>query len=88
MHEIDTSLLDQTGEAADIGEDGERRFARHGQRHDLAAGACHLIRHAAAFGGDQGAGADAGKCLRDLDGRQFAAPGIEARHDLKYGHHE
>ena len=48
----------------------------------------HLLSHAAAFGGDQRAGAGAGERLRDLDGRQFASPGIEARHDLKYGHHE
>ena len=88
MHEIDASLLDQLREAADIGEDGEWRFARHRERHDLAAGARHLLGHAAAFGGDQRAGADPGERLRDLDGRQFASPGIEARHDLEYGHHE
>ena len=88
MHEIDASLLDQGRDAADICKDGERRFARHGKRHDLTAGECDLLSHAAAFGSDQRAGANAGKRLRDLDGRQFASPGVEARHDLKYGHHE
>ena len=88
MHEIDLAVPDQLGEAPDIGKDGERRFARHRKGHDLAAGLAHLIGHAAAFGGDERARARAGQRLRDLDGRQFASPGIEAGHDLEYGHHE
>ena len=56
--------------------------------HDLAAGLAHLIGHAAAFGGDERARACTGQRLRDLDGRQFASPGVEAGYDLEYGHHE
>ena len=88
MHEIDASLLDKAGDAADIGEHGERRFARDRKRHDLAAGLRHLLSHVAPFGGDQRLSPGADERLCNLDGRHFASPGIEARHDLKYGHHE
>ena len=88
MDEIDAMLPDQLGEAADIGKYGERGFARNRERHDIAAHLTHLRGHAASFGGDQRRGTRPGERLRDLDGRQFASPGIEARHHLKYGHHE
>jgi hypothetical protein len=57
-----------------------------GKRGDFAAGPGDGGCHPAPFGGNEGGGAGAGKRFGDLDGRLLAAPGIEARHGLQYGH--
>ena len=86
MDEIDAAFLDQLREPARIGENGERVLARDGKRNDLAAGIGDGGCQSASFGGNESRGACARKRLRDLDGRLLAASGIEARHDLQYGH--
>ena len=65
---------------------GERILARDGKGDDLATCLPDRRRQASACRGDQGRRASAGERLGDLDGRLLASPGIEARHDLQYGH--
>jgi hypothetical protein len=86
MHEVDVAILDQMLEPAGIGEKSERVLARHGKLDDLAAGLNDGGCHAAPFSGDEGSRTGAGERFGDLDGRLLTASGIEARHDLQYGH--
>ncbi len=86
MDEIDAALLDQLREPARIGKNRERVLARDGQGNDLAAGIGNGGCQSPSFGGNESRSAHARERLRDLDGRLLAASGIEARHDLQYGH--
>ena len=86
MDEIDAAFDDQPLQAPSIRKHGERILARDGKGDDLATGLPDRRRQASACRDDQGRRASAGERLGDLDGRLLASPGIEARHDLQYGH--
>src|SRR5680860_448054 len=86
MKKRDVARFDDLRQPACIGQNGDGVLARHRQGDDLAAGVRDSGCHTPPFGGNQGLRAGAGERLRDFDGRLLAAPGIEPRHDLQYGH--
>ncbi len=80
------ALGDELGQVSRIGQHGHGIFARHRQRDDFSSGTGDGLRQAPAFRHNDRASPGADQRLGDFDGRLLAAPGLEARHDLQYGH--